>query len=154
PPRIEITLDAAVTNKPYTGRVYIMTTRSDRRPPMKGPNWFGCEPFFAQDVVDFKPGDTISIDADKCLGHPCALAELPAGKHRVQAVIDLNGWSHDVTDAAGNGYSDVATLEHDPAHPAILKLTINKTVAPPKVVDRDDFKFVKLRSRLLSEFHK
>lgn len=154
PPRIEITLDPAVNDQPYTGRVYVMTTRSERRSPMNGPNWFGCEPFFGLDVTDLKPGDTLVFDAASCLGHPCSLGDLPAGTHRVQAVIDRNGWSHDVIRAPGNVHSDVVVLEHDPGAPGTVRLTLNRTVPAYTLDDRDDLKYVRVSSRLLSGFHR
>lgn len=153
-PQVTIEFDPAVTSKPYAGRVYLMTTQREGRSPMSGPSWFGAEPFFALEVQDWIAGTALKFDADKALGFPAPLAELPAGKYCVQAVIDLNGWSHDVTDAPGNGYSDVATLEHDPEKPAELKLTISKIVEQPKYRETEQLKYVRLKSRLLGEFYK
>lgn len=153
-PRFDITLASSICDKPYSGRVYLMTTKSDRRPPRDGPNWFNCEPFFSQVVENWKPGASLTLDPARCIGHPVALADFPAGKHRVQAVIDLNGWSHDPVGAPGNAYSDVVTIEHDPDKPETHALVIDRLIPEPKLEDREDLKYVRLRSRLLSEFHK
>lgn len=154
PPRFELQLDASVCEKPYSGRVFIMLTRSERRDPVHGPDWFGNDPFFSQDVNGWKPGDTLKIDADKTLGHPIKLADLPAGKYRAQASIDLNGWSHEVVDAPGNAISEAVAFEHDPTKPAVVELKLSKRLPEPKLADSPTLKFVKLQSKLLTEFHK
>lgn len=151
-PRITVRFDAAVSAKPYTGRVFIMTTQRGGE-PRRGPSWFGTEPFYSLEVRDWKPDTPLEFDADKALGYPGPLPDLPAGKYRVQAVIDLNGWTHHVVDAPGNGYSDVVTLQHDPAAPAAIDLRISKTVRQRPLEDSDDIKYVKLRSDLLSRFY-
>ncbi len=151
-PRIEITLDAAASDQPYSGRVYVMTTRSERGRPIDGPDWFNTQPFYALDVSGWKPGEKLAFDAGKALGYPGRLDELPAGRYRVQAAIDLNGTSHRVVNGAGNGTSDVATLDHDPAKPSSLSLTINRKVPAAQLRDTATLKYVKLRSELLSRF--
>ncbi|MBI5863890.1 MAG: enterochelin esterase [Planctomycetes bacterium] len=120
---------------------------------MDGPSWFGTEPFFGLDVKDWKPGEALQFDPEKAIGYPSPLAELPAGRYRLQAVIDLNGWSHDVAGAPGNGYSEIQTLEHDPEQPTALHLEIAKTVPVRELKDTESTKFIRLKSRLLSEFY-
>lgn len=152
PPTIRVTFDDSVSDKPYTGRVYIMT--SDRgRNPKNGPDWFNPQPFFAQDVTDWKPGETLVIDPDKTLGHPMPLADLPAGKRWFQAAIDLSDWSRSVTNGPGDGYSLAQEVDFDPAAGATIDLHIDRKVPEPRESDSDQIKYVKLRSHLLSNFH-
>jgi len=153
PPDFEITFDKSVRAEPYTGRVYVVTTTRPRQSPLDGVNWFDTQPFFAQDVVDWGPGEVLRFDPDKCLGYPDDLDRLPAGTYRVQAVLDLNGWSHDVIQAPGNGISDVVKVEHDPDRPAKIRLRINKTLPPLRLVDTDDIKYVRLLSTALTRFY-
>lgn len=152
-PRIEITFDPSVSDKPYTGRVFVIASTRIGREPRRQVGWFGCPPFFAQDVTDWKPGQTLVLDAAKALGYPHPLAELPGGKYRVQAVITLNEWARDVLNGAGNGYSEVVEFEHDPGSPKPLQLRITMTVAPRKLEDSKHIKHVKLKSNLLSKFY-
>ncbi len=152
-PRFEITFDPKVRGEPYTGRVYIATTQRTRQSPLDCASWFDTQPFFAQDVVNWAPGEVLHFDPDKCLGYPKDLDHLPAGIYRVQAVLDLNDWSHDVLQAPGNGVSNVVRLEHDPDRPAEVKLAIRRTLPPLHPVDTEDIKYVRLRSDLLSKFH-
>lgn len=151
-PRIEITFDPAVSDQPYTGRVFVMTSRSDRGRPIDGPDWFNTQPFFALDVSNWKPGEKLAFDPTRALGYPGPLEALAAGEYRVQAAIDLNRFSHKVVNGAGNGYSDVAALRHDPERPPALALSITRRVAAPQLTDTESLKYVTLRSELLSRF--
>lgn len=152
-PRIEITFDAAVSAQPYTGRVYVLTSRDESRAPRHAVDWFNPKPFFAQEVVDWQPGAPLSIDPAKCLGYPGPLSELPAGTYYVQAVIDLNGWGRSVINAPGNAYSDAVAVEHDPENPPRVSLRIQRTIPQRVLKDTDDVKFVRIKSKLLSAFH-
>ena len=47
PLTFEVTFDAAICDHAYTGRVWVMTSRSANREPRFGPDWFHPAPFFA-----------------------------------------------------------------------------------------------------------
>lgn len=153
PPQIEIMFEARVCRPPYTGRVYVVTTTRAEQRPLDGVAWFDCQPFFAQDVVNWAPGEVLQLDPARCLGHPHDLAQLPAGEYRVQAVLNLDTRSHDVLRAPGNAVSDVTELTHDPARPATLRLTINERLPALRLVDSESVKYARLMSRRLSAFH-
>src|SRR6478672_12246861 len=76
PLAFHITFDRAVSDKPFTGRVYVMLNRSDRSEPRFGPSWFKPEPIFARDVKEWKPGEELVIDGT-ALAFPDPLAKLP-----------------------------------------------------------------------------
>lgn len=152
PPQIELTFDASVSDTPYTGRVFIMTS-TGRGAPRYGPDWFRPQPFFALDVKDWQPGTPLRINPERLLAFPAPLAELPAGTRKFQAVIDLNRWSHEVVNAPGNGYSAVRELEWDPQNPPALRLRITRRVPEPELKDSERIQYVKLKSRLLSDFY-
>jgi hypothetical protein len=153
-PRFEIAFDPSVSDQPYTGRVYVMLAGAGSRgEPSDGPNWFGTQPFYAQDVKDWKPGEPLRLDPETCLGYPAELAQLPAGEYRVQAVIDLNGWARNVIRAEGNGCSRTQTFTHDAQNPPRVELRITDRFPSRELKDTDDVKFIRLRSELLSRFH-
>jgi S-formylglutathione hydrolase FrmB len=152
-PQFEVTFDKGIRDTPYTGRVYIVTTPDSDRSPLEGVNWFDPQPFFAQDVENWAPGELLRFDPDKCLGYPDDLAKLPAGSYRLQAVLDLDGRSHDVIKAPGNGTSAVVQLEHDPNEPATVSLRIDRTLPPLHLADTEDLKYARLLSDRLSQFH-
>ncbi|MFN0138409.1 MAG: alpha/beta hydrolase-fold protein [Phycisphaerae bacterium] len=154
PPTISISFDTAVSDKPYTGRVFVMFMTGQRGDPVDGPSWFGNDPFFSQEVRNWKPGDAIQLDAAKARGYPTPLTDLPAGEYRVQAAIDLNGMSHVVVGAPGNGVSEIITHEHDPATPGAIELKIAKRVPQHILTDSDALKYVTFRSDKLSKFFK
>ena len=151
-PTIEVTFAESVSDKPYSGRVYLMTTTRGRN-PKADPDWFNPQPFFAQDVTGWKPGETLVIDPDKTIGHPFAFADLPAGTRWVQAVMDLSDWSRSVTNGPGDGYSKAIEVDFGADEPAVVALHIERTVADPRHSDSESIKYVEIKSRLLSEFH-
>lgn len=152
-PRVEVRFSREALDRPFTGRVFLMTTQRGGR-PMNGPNWFGTEPFYALDVKDWKPDTPLAFDPDKCLGFPGTLRELKPGRYRVQAVMDMGGWSHRAVNGPGNIYCEPVELEHSAEHPADLKLTLDKKRQESRPAETDAVKVVSIRSRLLSAFHK
>ncbi len=153
-PRFEVTLDGSVADRPYTGRVYLILSQGSRE-PRESVNWFSSEPLFSKPVKDWKPGGALMLDPAEMLEYPKgAASELADGRWHAQAVIDLNGWSHDVLNAAGNGYSEPVEFEYPGgADDGAIKLTINRNVPDRDFKDTDTLKYVRLRSELLSDFH-
>ncbi len=128
-PRFEVTFDQEISNKPYTGRVFLILTTSGGREPRQTLGWGSPTPIFAQEVKDWRPGQTLVIEPDKTMGYPHAMSELPAGHYRAQAAIDLNRWSHSVVNAPGNAYSPVVEFDHDgDATPAVVMIRNTRPV--------------------------
>jgi S-formylglutathione hydrolase FrmB len=115
--------------------------------------WIDADPFFARDVQDWQAGQKLTFSADNCLAYPRSLAELAPNTYRVQAVMGINDWSQDPINAPGNGYSDVAVFKWTGERPVTVRLRIAKTFPPPKLVDRENRKYVSVRSERLSAFH-
>jgi hypothetical protein len=147
-----VTFDRTVSDKPFTGRVYVMLSKSASEPRF-GPNWFKPEPIFARDVKGWKPGETLVIDGT-ALGFPEPLARLPKATYHVQAVMDFDRGERDFSTAAGNGYSKAATRELDPADGGSLALTVDQVVKPRTFTESERIKLVEIESKLLSDFHK
>ena len=148
---IRIHLDPAAAKKPLSGRLFVFFSTSKRGEPRMGPNWFGPEPFFAQDVENFAPGESLTLDrtAD---GYPTAAGPKP-GKYRVQAVLHQDRDCPFPGSGVGNPYSEVQDVElKDDATAVELKLT--KTVVEPAFPETVWRKEVAQKSKLLSEFHK
>src|SRR5688500_15060326 len=83
----DVTLDAKAAAQPITGRLFVLLTQNGKIEPRLGPSWFQPEPFYAADVVEFKPGETRRID-DAAEGFPGKLSSLKPGRYRVQSVLD------------------------------------------------------------------
>lgn len=151
-PRIELSFSAGVSDKPVSARLFVMTAPGAGGNPLRAANWFNPQPFFSLDVKDWKPGDTLIFDAARALGFPAPLAELPPGKYRVQAALGLAADSHEVVTAPGNGVSEIVEWTHAPAAPQPLRLTITRRLPERERTDTERVKYVRVRSRLLSEF--
>lgn len=144
-------------NEPYdpekglSGRAYVFFSSSSDE-PMRGPNWFSPEPFFAVDVQGIKPGDEIKID-DACEGFPTRLSEIPAQKYNVQALFDHDFYSQDHARGAGNLYSAARTIDLDPKADGTQSFELDQWVKVSPFPENDFIKEVAIRSELLSNFH-
>lgn len=167
PLTVSVTYDPAICDS-FTGRVYLMTSSrsggTGGREPRFGPNWFNPQPFYAIDVVDWRPLLPLVFD-DAALAYPIplsAIREKPA-EWVFQAVMRRNLDSPDIGSGEGTAYSKPtrhtiedaagAAAPHD-APPITVELRIDQVVPPHPLVESERIKLVELRSELLSEFHK
>ncbi|MBI3409237.1 MAG: enterochelin esterase [Planctomycetes bacterium] len=150
PVSFEITFAKGVTEAPFTGRVFLVASKREIKAGPQGPNWFKPEPFFAQDVKNWKPGDKLAFQP--VASFPLSLDKLPAGKYYVQAVMDQWG-GQSALGAAGNGYSKAALVELDAAKPQTVALLIDQVVGPRTFEEKERVKLVDIPSKLLSAFH-
>jgi len=129
--RFEITLDPAVAKQPASGRLFVFLSQNpnNRREPRFGPNWFNPEPFFGLDAKDVKPGETRTLD-EQADGFPGKLSKLPAGKYRAQALLHHDFYSHAPGEGVGNFYSDVQSVDLDPARPQAIAFKLDRVVQP------------------------
>lgn len=147
----QLTFSPEVSDKPFTGRVLIMLGSGGE--PRNGPNWFNPSPFFAKDVKDWKPGETIVVGSE-AIGYPGKLEQLPAKEYTVQAVMDLDtANSHRIGSAPGNAYSKPVKATLNGQQFFKLALHIDQVVKenPPK--DGERTRFIEIESKLLSQFH-
>jgi hypothetical protein len=70
--------------------VYVlMTTVDDPEPRLQRVGWGSIQPFFGLDVYDWNGDDPVRFDATVA-GYPYAsLADVPPGRYRVQAIMDV-----------------------------------------------------------------
>jgi S-formylglutathione hydrolase FrmB len=177
--RFEVQFDSSVHDSPYTGRVYLFLTESDRE-PRQALSWFRPQPLLSMDVVGWKPGETLVIstgthdhDASTPVpGHPPRPASRSADEKqsvsttgpylspqdfhdrdlsglRVQAVARFNPYERTVGNGPGNGYSDVVRLDAS----GKAALTIRHRVPEREFRETKWTQELRVRSELLSEFH-
>lgn len=155
-PAFEITFDAALHPEPYSGRVYLFSSKQSKAPPRFGPNWFRPEPFLSLEVKDWKPGKTLTISPDSTAGlrtFPTSLtSKLLDGSH-IQAVIRFNPHEREVGRGTGNGYSKVVVIDSD-SNDQPIQLHVNQQVNPPEFTESKWSKELVVPSKLLGEFHK
>jgi hypothetical protein len=153
----EVTLAPHAATKPITGRLFVFLSKvgqfTDRqRPePRFGPSWFRPEPFFGLDIRDFAPGATRRIGA-QAAGFPEPLDKLPAGKYRVQAVLDQSDWEEPGS-GPGNPFSRVVEATLDGQSPTTVRLTMDHVVKEPPFPELTWMREVVVESKLLSKFH-
>ncbi len=152
PLEFHVTFDKAVSDKPFTGRVYVMLSKGDLKRLPNGPAWFGTEPFFAKDVKDWKPGEPLVVGAD-ALSFPVPLKDVKPGTYSAVAVVDFDrGISF--ARSEGNGYSQPVKKELNPAESGPVALTIDQVYTEPAFRETNNVKVVEVESKLLSDFHK
>jgi S-formylglutathione hydrolase FrmB len=151
PLEFHLTFDKAISARPFTGRVYVMLSKKPITSLRSGPNWFAPEPFFAQDVKNWRPGAPLVFKGE--LGFPTPLAKLKRGTYYAQAVMDLDPGHISFATAPGNGYSKPVRCELDPITSGAVKLTIDQTYKAPAFAETDRVKLVDVESKLLTAFH-
>jgi hypothetical protein len=147
----EIALPERGGKRTVAGRLYVFLSQRGNNDPMRGPNWFQPEPFFGVDVRDVPPGAMCTID-DAADGFPEPLSKLPAGKYRVQAVLDHDFYCQNQARGVGNFYSEVSEFDIYPAAPVTLPITLNKVVEAEPFPQSAWVHEIVLTSELLSQF--
>ncbi|HUN82226.1 MAG TPA: alpha/beta hydrolase [Phycisphaerae bacterium] len=153
PVSFEITFSKKLRTEPFTGRVIIYMSDKLSGQPRLQHGWTSRQPVFGKNVKDWKPESKLTItEAD---GFPYSLAELPAKKYAVQAVMHTNLDEPHSGKAPGNLYSKSEEFDLDAADfDGVITLRINKRVAE-KTNDSGmpRSKIVELKSEMLSKFY-
>lgn len=147
-----ITFAPSVSKQSFTGRVFVMLTKNQKREPRAGINWYQPEPIFAKDVKDWRAGESVILD-HRVLAYPTRFRNLKKGEWTIQAVMDFDQGYRRFSNAPGNGYSKTTRVELDPDSETVIKLHIDQVVKAPAFKETDRIKLVDIPSRLLSEFH-
>jgi hypothetical protein len=152
PLEFRVTFTKAVSSKPFTGRVYVMLTKGERKEPPSDVNWFATEPLFARDVKDWKPGEELTIGAD-ALGYPHKLPKLPKATYSIFAVMDFDRGDRLFSAAEGNGWSKPVRRELIADESGPISLTIDQVFKSSNSLEGDQVKLVDIESKLLTAFH-
>lgn len=145
-----VRLDPPVAGAPVQGRLLVFLSQRGFGEPRFGPSWYQPEPFFGRDVASFAPGDPQIID-DRADGFPQSLANLPPGTYRAQAVLARSFDSPFPGRGEGNLYGAAVPMD---ANSETVDLVLDRVVPPEEAPLAEGTVEVRLRSRLLSEFHR
>ncbi len=153
-PALEFKLrfDKKVSAKPFTGRVYVMLSRSKSERLPYGPRWIGTEPFFAKDVKNWKSGTLISI-TENDLGYPIRLDNLPKKTYYARAIMDFDRGERSFVRSEGNGYSEPMKIDVTGEADQVVELNIDQVFKSSPIPTHDRVRFVEFKSALLSKFH-
>jgi WD40 repeat protein len=151
PLQFQLTFDEKVVSQPFSGRVFVLASRQPIKDLPPRPSWFKTEPFFAQDVKNWKPGALLSFGAG-ALGFPEPLGKLPKGEYWMQAVMDFERGQNAIG-SEGNVFSKATRIELNPTTGGAVKLHLDKVYPAPAFKEKDRVKLVEVQSQLLSAFH-
>lgn len=160
---LSVSVDPQVASEPVTGRivVYLISEadaeenqRLRRAAPASGPFFSSPQPMFGFDVTDLKPGVAVRL-TDLATSFPVPWSELPAGKYRAQAVLDLHRADSSWSREPGNLSSDTITLTigEQSNHRLVLSRVVPQPDRDPEALRAMGVEIVELRSELLSAFH-
>lgn len=155
PLRFEVALAEGVRPAERNGRLLVILGRRASPEPRftLGSTSINANPVLARDA-DFSASDRATLDATCAIFPVEHLRDVPPGDYYVQAVFRCN---RDLLriNAPGNLRSEPVLLRVDPASTEPIRLTLTK-VDPQETLpaDTDNIKYIKLESKLLSEFHK
>jgi hypothetical protein len=154
--RFVVTLASEIAvDRPFSGRLFVVLGRPDRGEPRFsiGHTGMNAPPVLAHDAVNLAAGKEIVLDDRSAIFPIERLGNLRAGTYAVQALlhanVDLN-----LPGAPGDLLSAARNVRLDPAAGGTVAIELSRVV-PPEIVPPDGelVRHVKIRSRLLSEFH-
>ncbi|MCB9881393.1 MAG: hypothetical protein H6834_06350 [Planctomycetes bacterium] len=171
PPRFVVSFDAAVESATLDGRMLlILSRREGEEPRFQVRDGAAGQQVFGVDVEGLAPDQDVVFDAS-VFGYPLpSLADVPAGRYVVQAVLHRyetfvradghtvklpmdRGEGQQWNRAPGNLLSAPRPVTFDPADPTPIRIRLDQVIPPiepPK--DTRYVKHVTIRSELLSGF--
>lgn len=160
---------AAANDKPITGRMFLVISRTDSVNPRLTVGRYGTQ-FFGADFTDLKPSQEVIINGST-LGYPTNdFKDIPPGDYYVQAVVSKytefkrsDGhtlWMHmdqwegqDWRRSPGNIYSKVKKVSINKSGVQVIKLAADQVIPPiPVPADTKWVKHIKIKSEKLSKF--
>lgn len=157
-PIFRVTLDPQVVDRPQTGRLVIFVIQEGAAiepdvDPADGPFWDSPQPMFGIDVTNLAPGRSVDVD-DSADFFQVKPSQLPQGRYRVQAVLDVRALHSDWKREPGNLFSNPVTFSigdtDGPTHHELVLTNMVPRLDPPAMPGVEIFE---VRSRLLSLFH-
>ncbi len=171
PLRIEVTVPESAGEGPFDGRVLVMLSRDpSAEPRFQISDSLNTQQVFGVDVDGLQPGRPAVVDAS-APGYPVAsLAQVPAGKYTVQALLHKyetfrrsdghtvklpmdRGEGQQWSRAPGNLYSAPREIDVDPARPGPIRIALDRVIPPiPPPPDTKYVRHVRIQSELLTRF--
>jgi hypothetical protein len=172
PLRFAISFPAERSAQPLDGRLLLLISAKQEGEPRfqitDGPD---TELVFGLDVDGLAPGEAATIDAT-VFGWPLSsIGHIPAGRYRVQAVLNRyqtfrlatgqtvklppdRGEGQVWSRKPGNLYSTVQELSIDPRRDDVVRITLDQEIAPiPDPPETKYVKHVRIQSQKLTEFY-
>lgn len=151
PLSVQLSFSKKVAAEPFTGRVFLIASRSPISGAPPRQSWFKPFPFFAQDVRDWRPDEPLTFQPQHAF--PMTLDKLPAEKFYLQAVMDRDQGSQNCLTAPGNLYSKSVMLDPKAPTSGPLTFVLDEVVPDRSFKETERVKLAELDSKLLSQFH-
>ncbi|HMV31554.1 MAG: hypothetical protein U0104_06715 [Gemmatimonadales bacterium] len=170
-PRFEVTFPATRSVTALDGRLLLLlSTDSSAEPRFQVGDQENTQLVFGVDVESWLPGRPRTVDA-RAAGYPVArLTDLPAGRYRVQALLNRyetfrradghvvklppdRGEGQQWNSKPGNLYSTPRWISLDPRRPETVRVALSEEIPP--IAPPADTKYVRherIQSKLLSDF--
>ncbi len=155
PVRFEVTISQQLTAPARDGRLFLILARTNNPEPRLtlGRTGLDAPEVLAHDLKAVVPGALAVLDQSAFAFPVTNIEALPSGDYFAQALFDSNTDLRS-TRAPGNLYSEPQEIRFDPASGGTWKLELTQQVPPEELpADTEDVKFVKIQSKLLSEFY-
>jgi hypothetical protein len=170
-PAFAVQYPATQAAGPLDGRVLVILSPGGTDEPRFQVGWDAdAIPFYGIDVEGWQPGTPVRVDA-RAFGFPLrSLADLPAGKYRVQAVLNRyetfrradghtvklppdKGEGQAWNRKPGNLYSRPLDITWDPGAGGSISLVLDQQIPQlPEFQETQYVKHVRVRSERLSKF--
>ncbi|HEY5771315.1 MAG TPA: alpha/beta hydrolase-fold protein [Chitinophagaceae bacterium] len=139
---------------PSSGRMFIFLSKNEKVEPRfsvnpEEPNKTGM--IFGKDVYWNLKGPLL-LRSDGFIGYPInSFSKIDSGDYFIQALYDVDTFSFS-RNTPGNLYSMPIRVHIDKADKQVFKITLNKQIEAPRINDSKYIRYVKIQSRLLSNF--
>jgi len=170
-PRFSITFPAAKSAQPLDGRLLLMLSNdSSAEPRFQIGDQENTQLIFGANVDGWRPGAPATIDAGM-LGYPLDnLAQVPAGRYRVQALLNRYQTFHrsdgkvvklppDLGEGQqwnrkpGNLYSSPVWITWNPRGRGVHRISLDQEIPPvPEPAGTKYLRHERIQSKLLSDF--
>jgi hypothetical protein len=147
---VNITFSKAITPDAFTGRVFVIATKTESKGTPPGLNWFNPHPAFAQEVSKWQPDTPLRFEPK--FAHPKTWAMIATEKCWLQAILDRDLGGMNFYNSPGNAYSK--PVLYDPAKPEPIRLVIDQVIPERKFTETARIKLVEFESKYLTAFHK
>lgn len=172
PLQFNVTVPAS-RKAPIDGRLLVILSKdSSREPRFQVSGGVNSQQIFGADVENVAPGRTAVLDGG-AIGFPLEnLDRVPAGEYNVQAVLNIyetfhrkdghvvklpmDNWvGQNWRTQPGNLYSTPQKMKIDPQAGGTVSISLDKVIPPvsdPKAKETNYLKYVRIQSKLLTEF--
>jgi putative esterase len=170
-PRFSVTFPAAKSAEPIDGRLLVMlSSDTAAEPRFQISDISESQVIAGMDVEGWRPGAPAVLDT-RALAYPMkSLAEVPAGRYRVQALVNRyqtfhradgkvvklppdRGEGQQWNRKPGNLYSAPRWIDWNPRRPATIRLVLDQEIPPiPPPTETKYVRYERIQSKLLSDF--